>query len=248
MAENKKSFLLYADIIGVVSKLPDEKAGQLFKIILDYVNDKNPEVEDLLLSIAFEPIKLALKRDLIKYESIKESSSENGIIGNLKRWHLDIYNDYTSKKISLNDAISLAEIRKSSPPDNTRSGQVGFIAVNVTDSVNVNDTVIDNVTVKEKKNIKSIEERKKEFSATLSPFLEEFGKDILNAFYYYWSEEEINKKNPKLRFELQKTWSLKGRLNTWKNRDKNFNKNGNQNTNTLKSNNGTYDAKDFGKL
>lgn len=150
MAENKKSFLLYADIIAIVSKLPDDIAGKLFKIILEYVNDKNPIVDDLLLSIAFEPIKLQLKRDLAKYETIKETSSENGIIGNLKRWHLDLYNDYISKKITLDKALSIAESRKSSPPDEPRSGSVGFIAVNVTD--NVNDTVTDTVTVKEKKN------------------------------------------------------------------------------------------------
>lgn len=246
MAENKKSFLLYADIIGMVSKLPDDIAGKLFKIILEYVNDKNPVVDDLLLSVAFEPIKLQLKRDLAKYETIKETSSENGIIGNLKRWHLDLYNDYISKKITLDKALSVAESRKSSPPDEPRSGSIGFIAVNVTDNVNVNDTVTDTVTVKEK-NTKSIDVRKKEFSATLSPFLNEFGKDILNAFYFYWSEPN-KAKNPKMRFELEKTWSLKGRLTTWKNNENKFNKNGKQNTNSLKSNNGTYDAKDFGKL
>lgn len=152
MAENKKSFLLYADIIAMVSKLPDDIAGKLFKIILEYVNDKNPIVDDLLLSVAFEPIKLQLKRDLAKYETIKETSSENGIIGNLKRWHLDLYNDYISKKITLDKALSIAESRKSSPPDEPRSGSVGFIAVNVTDNVNVNDIVTDTVTVKEKKN------------------------------------------------------------------------------------------------
>jgi hypothetical protein len=150
MAENKKSFLLYADILAMVSKLPDEIAGKLFKIILEYVNDKNPIVDDLLLSIAFEPIKLQLKRDLAKYETIKETSSENGIIGNLKRWHLDLYNDFISKKITLDKALSIAESRKSSPPDERQSPPIGFIAVNDTDSVNVNDTVT--VTVKEKKN------------------------------------------------------------------------------------------------
>ena len=70
MASGKKSFLLYADIIGVVEKLPNDKAGELFKLILEYVNDKNPKTEDMLLQIAFEPIKLSLKRDLKKYEAI----------------------------------------------------------------------------------------------------------------------------------------------------------------------------------
>ena len=78
MAEEKKSFILYGDILNTVSKLPDEVAGKLFKIILEYVNDMNPVIEDLLLQIAFEPIKLQLKRDLIKWEEFRKRQSENG--------------------------------------------------------------------------------------------------------------------------------------------------------------------------
>lgn len=78
MAENKKSFILYADLIHTFEKLPDEIAGKLMKIILNYVNDKNPVVDDLLLQIAFEPIKLQLKRDLMKWDEFKKRQSENG--------------------------------------------------------------------------------------------------------------------------------------------------------------------------
>ena len=70
MATDKKSFLLYCDIIHTVNKLSDEQAGKLFKHILAYVNDLNPEPEDILTEIAFEPIKQSLKRDLVNYEKI----------------------------------------------------------------------------------------------------------------------------------------------------------------------------------
>jgi len=78
MAEDKKSFILYSDILTLVEKLPDAKAGKLFKLIIDYVNDKNPVVEDLILQVAFEPIKMQLKRDLKKFESKKEQWSDAG--------------------------------------------------------------------------------------------------------------------------------------------------------------------------
>ena len=42
MAKDKKGFILYADLIKVVSKLPDETAGKLFKIIL---NGRNFRIE-----------------------------------------------------------------------------------------------------------------------------------------------------------------------------------------------------------
>ena len=77
MAKDKKSFLLYADQQSVFKQLPDEIAGQLIKHIFSYVNDENPITDNLIINIAFEPIKLQLKRDLQKYESIRERNSAN---------------------------------------------------------------------------------------------------------------------------------------------------------------------------
>lgn len=86
MAEGKKSFVLYCDWAHHISLLTYEEAGKLFKHLLDYVNDKNPEFEEheRLLKVAFEPIKQQLKRDLKKYESIKEKRAEAGKKGGLK--------------------------------------------------------------------------------------------------------------------------------------------------------------------
>ena len=81
MAKDKKSFLLYCDLIHTVKKMPKEKAGKLFLIILEYVNDDNPVVDDMLLELVFEPIKQQFKRDLKKYESIVERNKSNGSKG-----------------------------------------------------------------------------------------------------------------------------------------------------------------------
>jgi uncharacterized phage protein (TIGR02220 family) len=81
MAENKKSFILYCDLIHTIKKLPDDKAGLLFKHLLSYVNDENPETDDLLVEVAFEPIKRQLKRDLQKFEEVKVKRSEAGKLG-----------------------------------------------------------------------------------------------------------------------------------------------------------------------
>lgn len=83
MAKEKNGFILYNDIIHTVEELSDEQAGKLFKHILRYVNDKNPITEDVLIKIAFEPIKQSLKRDLVKYENIRTKNKENA----LKRWN-----------------------------------------------------------------------------------------------------------------------------------------------------------------
>jgi hypothetical protein len=79
--EGKMSFLLYCDLIHSIKELSDEQAGKLLKIILEYVNDKSPVIEDQILRIAFTPIKLSLKRDLETWRKTCEKNSKNGSKG-----------------------------------------------------------------------------------------------------------------------------------------------------------------------
>lgn len=115
MAKDKKGFILYADQKALFDQLPNDKAGELIKFIFAYVNDENPVTEDIIINLAFTPIKQQLKRDLKKFEETKEKRSEAGKAGANKRWQ-NIAKD--SKRIS-----SIAKIA-----DN--------------DNVNVNDKVI----------------------------------------------------------------------------------------------------------
>lgn len=72
---------MYCDQRGIFDKLPDEYAGRLIKHIFSYVNDENPETDDLVLTMAFEGIKTALKRDLQKYQEFVEKQRVNGKSG-----------------------------------------------------------------------------------------------------------------------------------------------------------------------
>ena len=81
MAENKKSFILYCDLIHTIEKMPPEKAGELFVHILKYVNDLDPVTEDLIVNLTFEPIKQQLKRDLKKWDNFIEKQRVNGALG-----------------------------------------------------------------------------------------------------------------------------------------------------------------------
>jgi len=84
MAKDKKGFILYADLIHTVDKMPSDKAGDLFKHILKYVNDLNPITTDLIIELTFEPIKQQLKRDLNKWEDKSQKRSNIGREGGLK--------------------------------------------------------------------------------------------------------------------------------------------------------------------
>ncbi len=120
MAKDKKGFILYADQKALFDQLPNEKAGELIKHIFSYVNDENPITEDLIINLAFTPIKQQLKRDLVKFEETKEKRSEAGKAGANKRWQ-NIAND--SKRIST----------------------IAKIADNVNDNVNVKDINIPSI-------------------------------------------------------------------------------------------------------
>ena len=111
--ENKKSFILYADLIHTVKQLPNDKAGLLFKHILSYVNDLEPATKDIIVKIAFEPIKQQLKRDLKKYESKKKQWSEAGkksaeVRKNKKQRTLtNVDSVATVSTVSVNDNVSV---------------------------------------------------------------------------------------------------------------------------------------------
>ena len=125
MSENKKSFILYCDLLHTVNKLPNDKAGELFKHILEYVNGLDPESDDLITQISFEPIKQSLKRDLEKWQTIKQKRSDAGKQGGRPK-----------KQIEAKKANALFE---------KQSKAKKAVSVNVSDSVNVNvnDNVID---------------------------------------------------------------------------------------------------------
>lgn len=79
--QGKKSFILYTDLIHTVKKLNREQRGDLLMTILEYVNDENPVIEDILIDLVFEPIKQGLKRDLNKWQEFTEKQKLNGSKG-----------------------------------------------------------------------------------------------------------------------------------------------------------------------
>ena len=60
--------------------------------------------------------------------------------------------------------------------------------------------------------------RKEEFYNSLVPHVERYGKEMIRAFFDYWSE--FNKSQTRMRFELQKTWELTLRLINWERKEK----------------------------
>jgi len=159
MADSKRSFVLYADLLPTIKKMPKEKAGELLLAILEYVNDLNPTVEDLMVDLVFEPIKQQLKRDLKRWEGIKEKRSEAG-----------------------KASAEAKKVAKESQQKSTNPTHVDFVqqtSTKSTVSVNVNDSVSVNVNEIKKEDIykenpaPEIDEEKK--SNMINTLVEQFG-------------------------------------------------------------------------
>ena len=129
MSKGKKSFILYLDQQELFNKLPDEIAGKLIKHIFSYVNCENPEANDLLLDIAFSPIKQSLKRDLSKWETQLEQRSKAGKISAQRR---------ATKANEVQRKATTVESRSTNPTDSVS------VSVSVNESVSVSDKEVTN--------------------------------------------------------------------------------------------------------
>lgn len=161
MAQGKKSFIAYSDWQDTFEALPDDKAGMLIKHIFKYVNDENPEAEDLLVNAVFQNIRNTLKRDLEKWD---------------KQYKQRVKAGQKSAEVRKQNA---ATVNDRSTKSNDRSIS-STVSVSVSDSVTVNDNVSDTDILLKKKQkslsklvLKDFPYRSKEFLATWKMWLEE---------------------------------------------------------------------------
>jgi len=141
MAKDKKSVLLYCDLIHTVNPLTDEEAGRLFKHYLAYINDLNPEPIDRLTGLIFEPIKQNLKRDLKKWEDTAQKNKDNALI----RWNKNNATACDRIKTDANDAVTDTVIVTDTVKDNVKEKVFNFksslISLGVDDGI-VNDFLL----------------------------------------------------------------------------------------------------------
>ena len=130
--QNKDSFVLYTKYIDTFKELTDEQAGKLIKVILEYVNDMNPEPEGLI-KIAFIPIKQQLKEDLVKWKEEKEKRSLAGKKGMESRY------SSVNKELTNDNNVN-----KCYNKTNNVKNELTNLTDNVNVYVNVNDNVLNN--------------------------------------------------------------------------------------------------------
>ena len=209
----KKSFLIYDDWGDLVETLPDEDKGRVFSALFRFsatgeVNDLSNPAADMLLKVMVKQLRDDKEKYDRKCEKNKENSAKRFIDG-----YRTISNDNDGyRTMTDKDKDKDKELDKDKEKDSLK------------------DKEKTNVNVSKKESEKVAAEaatsaRKEKFYASLVPFVDKYGKDMIRDFFDYWSE--MNRSKSKMRFEQQSTWELALRLKTWADREKIPKKEGN---------------------
>lgn len=235
----------YADWrMGKIQRCPEITQARFINLIcLYWSKDCILSYEDAEIEIDKEHLDILISKKVVSHidnsinigfldeqiEEINEHtklSSTKGKIGNLKRWHPEIFKKYNDKQITLNQAIELSKkdnnpIDTQSPPDSPPID---------TQSPNIADKRRGDKTRKEK----TKEERIEDFKKSLYKYSDVYKKpdkakltypnEMVVKFFEFWIESGDSDK--KLKFEKEKTWQTSLRLKRWSNN--NF---GNKSTN-----------------
>ena len=148
----RDSFIFYVDWLNVIDELPQEIQLEIYQAITRYAIKGEVHSLSPMANIAFGFIRQALDRDMKKYQQAKITNQEKGRMGNLKRWHKELYQEVLSGKLSLEEAENIAQEQKKSSSDETnRSAKNSSLNVNANDDVNENNN--DNVNENNNDNI-----------------------------------------------------------------------------------------------
>lgn len=184
----RDSFVFYRSFFEALQDVPIEERACIYDAICAYsLNDIEPKLTGMQLAI-FKLIRPNIDSNKRKYENGKKGASFGKKGGRPKK-----------------DNPSQTPTKPQDNPSQTRN-----VDVDVDDNVDINKEKIE-----KEKNL-SLLDRTQKFKDELTPFVEQYGKDMIRAFFDYWSEP--NKAKTKMRYEMQKTWDVSGRLRTWERR------------------------------
>ena len=77
----------------------------------------------------------------------------------------------------------------------------------------IKEKEVETIYIQKGSSASDLVERKKAFLAECEQFVERYGRDVVNDFYAYWSEESA--RDQKMLWEYQRTWSTAKRMFKW---------------------------------
>ena len=105
----RKSFVLHNDSLEILEELSDDQSGKLFKAIRYYQKTGNLKDVDQLTRIIASPFIAQFVRDEEKHQD----SVVQGKLGNLKKYHNNIYLKVIAQELTIEEGELLAYPEKS---------------------------------------------------------------------------------------------------------------------------------------
>jgi hypothetical protein len=163
--------------------------------------------------------------DLTKEQLLKRLNYNDELNELIKEGVIDIENNKIFIKFLDNQLIDVSEKSKTNSINGRKGGRPkkNQIETEIKPNENPNENPIETESkgIREDKiKEENINTRKLKFADKLKPYLGTYTKEMLNDFYLYWTEHGDNDK--KIRFEKEKTFGIKQRLERWS--KNNFNK------------------------
>ena len=190
----RDSFVFYRSFYDAIKDLPRDVQGEIYTAIMEY-SLYGKETENL------KPIARSVFILMKPQIDVNNKRFENGKKGGRPK----------SEEQSNNNQ----EETKEKPSNNQNETKRKH---NVNDNVNDNKEYNSNELSKKDAAKAATLKRKEEFKISLSPYVEKYGKEMIRAFFNYWSE--LNKSETRMRCEMQKTWEVGLRLATWAKNEK----------------------------
>ena len=195
---------------------PVETRAQVYDAVLDYAFDGVAAELEGMAKVVFVFIKSEIDKETVDEEQRLSKSAKMRELA-MKRWHIDASAD-ASADAPKNSANTSLIIKYNN--ENINNKEDISIKDNIKKERESGKRKKEAKPPKKQASLSAIEARKEDFYNSLVQFVPMYGRDLIRAFFDYWSE--FNRSETKMRYELEKTWQTSRRLATWASRDKNF--------------------------
>lgn len=210
-------------VLGRIQKCPEVTQARFIRLVCLYWSKEcNLSIEDAEIEIDKEHLDILFSKKVVKF------SDDFICIDFLNEQFEDILKTSQKRREAVQNRWSKVKQNNTSVSINNTS-----VLQNDTDKSKIRkDTDIVDLGDKPpklpKSNLESLNIRKDKFYKDVGVFAKDYSKELLRAFYDYWTEP--NKSNSKMRWEMEKTFSLSLRLKNWSKNERNFGNKKTQNT------------------
>ena len=197
----RSGFVFYRSWLEAVKNLPREMQGEVLTAIIEYGLDG-------VTTGSLKPITSAMLAMVKPQIDANNKRLENGLKGGRPR-KIETESEPNNNQV----------ITKEKPNNNQTETKKNQTEPKEKEKVkDIEKETTTNVVAKKDAAKAATLSRKESFYQSLVPYVGQYPKEMIRAFFDYWSE--LNKSETKMRYELEKTWELPRRLATWASREK----------------------------